>query len=86
MRIKKHKNKAICELLVEHNLSGESQSPLEKSQYRTQDRDTGTELCLTRYWVPVSALWKCRQLWGKRLNSTLMRLWYQETVMVRKHS
>lgn len=42
MRIKEHKNKAICELLVEHNLSGESQSMLERSQYRTQDRDTGT--------------------------------------------
>lgn len=36
MRIKKHKNKAICELLVEHNLSGESESTLERSQYRTQ--------------------------------------------------
>lgn len=45
----------------------------------------GKRLGLTRYWVPVSALWKCRQLWGKRLNSTLIRLWYQETVMVRKH-
>lgn len=43
MRIEKHKNEAICELLVEHNLSAESQSTLERSQYRTQDKDTGTE-------------------------------------------
>lgn len=41
---------------------------------------------LTRYWVPKSGLWKWRQLWGKRLRRTLIRLWYQETVMDRKQS
>lgn len=41
---------------------------------------------LTRYWVPRSVLWKWRQLWGNRLKRTLMRLWYQETVMERKQS
>lgn len=41
---------------------------------------------LTRYWVPKSGLWKWRQLCGKRLRRTLIRLWYQETVMDRKQS
>lgn len=56
MRIKKHKNKAICELLVEHNLSGESQSTLERRQYRTQVRDTGTEAADSHWAVSYQIL------------------------------
>lgn len=42
MGIKKHKNKAIRELLVEHDLSGEPQHMLERRQYKPQDRDTNS--------------------------------------------
>lgn len=39
---------------------------------------------LTRYWMPLSS--KCLQLWGKRFSRTLIRLWYQAGLMVRKQS
>jgi len=42
MGIEKHENKAIRELLVEHNLSGEPQRMLESRQHKPQDRDTNT--------------------------------------------
>lgn len=39
---------------------------------------------LTRYWMPLSS--KCLQLWGKRFRRTLIRLWYQAGLMVKKQS
>ena len=52
------------------------------SLYFKENRNKGQPL--TRYWMPLSS--KCLQLWGKRFNRTLIRLWYQAGLMVRKQS